>query len=399
MKATYVKIKKNSIVSIFFILLLLPYLEPLGFKEEFCGSDIIDTVYTAFKIAFFIGLLAYYMYQGKISRMFLCQATWAGILLFSTLNNGSGFAGFKMYAGPALAPLGVILVFDIFHKRLKDCVPILSRLFVVYCAINLITFIEQYYIVYQGNMPDGVGRYFFSIDNRFVFYFIPAIACALIVAYGKEKKMTVTLLFLMVHAEIMLVTLWSVGAMLAMTLIILWIIVIYRFTNPQLIHIKTYLLIIMIANLCLYIVAFVEPINLIFQFIADAWLQKGSNLEDRFVMWKRAMKLLASSPVLGVGIKEIEFNYLRFGVSHAHNLFMDIAFKGGVLSLISFGGVLVYALRPLYKYRNNILSRQLSFLVFISLVLSLVDTYSDSLFYTLLCLCYHMDVFLTEPVQ
>ncbi len=50
------------------------------------------------------------------------------IIVFYLLNN-SGFDGFKMYAGPALSPMAVILIFDIFRDKLKICVNILSKLF------------------------------------------------------------------------------------------------------------------------------------------------------------------------------------------------------------------------------------------------------------------------------
>ena len=35
------KVNKSSI---FFLLLMLPYLEPLGFKEEILGTSIIDNI-------------------------------------------------------------------------------------------------------------------------------------------------------------------------------------------------------------------------------------------------------------------------------------------------------------------------------------------------------------------
>ena len=42
------KVNKSSI---FFLLLMLPYLEPLGFKEEILGTSIIDNIYTIVKLS------------------------------------------------------------------------------------------------------------------------------------------------------------------------------------------------------------------------------------------------------------------------------------------------------------------------------------------------------------
>lgn len=244
-------------------------------------------------------------------------------------------------------------------------------------------------------MQDGEGRYFFSIDNRFIFYFIPAIACALISGYVNRKRpMTWILLFLMVHAEFMLVTLWSVGAMVVMACVILWICLFYRFAGARFFNIKIYMIFILIFNLLMYVSALYGPMNTWSKALAEELFNKGSNLNDRFVMWQRAARYLAESPFIGEGIKPIEYNYLRFGVVHAHNLFMDLTFKGGFLSLFFFFGVLYFALKPLYKNRNTILSKQISFLVLMGFVLSLADTYSDALFYTLLCIGFHLETFL-----
>lgn len=327
--------------------------------------------------------------------MFICQAGWATILLFSTLLNDSGFEGFKMYAGPALSPMAVILIFDIFKDKLKTCIRGLSGLFATYCLINFITFINQYYFVYQGNMQDGEGSYFFGIDNRFIFYLLPYIACAIVSAYvNKKRTMAWILLFIMVHAEFMLVTLWSVGAMVAMTCIILWVCLIYHFADTRFFNIKNYMIFILIFNLLMYGAALYSPMNTWSRALAEELFHKGSNLNDRFVMWQRAARYLAKSPFIGEGIKPIEYNYLRFGVVHAHNLFMDLTFKGGFLSLFFFFGVLYFALKPLYEYRKAVLSKQISFLVLMGFVLSLADTYSDALFYVMLCLSFHLKTFL-----
>ena len=149
-------------------------------------------------------------------------------------------------------------------------------------------------------------------------------------------------------------------------------------------------------NVLMYITALCKPMNIWFRGMAESLFHKGSNLNDRFVMWQNAAGYLAESPFFGEGIKPIEYNYLRFNVGHAHNLFMDVTFKGGFLSLFFFFGVLYFALKPLYKYRNTVLSKQISFLVLMGFVLSLADTYSDALFYILLCLSYHLEVFLDK---
>lgn len=381
--------------SMYFMFLLLPYLEPLGFKKQYLGISIIDNIYTIAKVIVFICILLYIFYKRKFSKMFIFQASCAATLLFSTLFNGNGFEGFMMYAGPTLSPLSIVLIFDIFRDKIRICINALSSLFAMYCLINFWTFIEQYYFVYQGSMLDGEGIYFFSIDNRFIFYFIPSIACTLISAYITKRRTAVwILLFLMVHAEFILLSLWSVSAMVVMTLIILWICILYKFAYGWIFNIKNYMFFVIICNISMYVVSLYRPLNITFRTIAEKLFHKGSNLNDRFVMWQNAVGYLIKSPLLGEGIKPIEYNYLRFKVVHAHNLFMDITFKGGFLSLIFFFGVLYFALKPLYNYRETVLSKQISFLILMSFILSLVDTYNDALFYILLCLSYNLEAFL-----
>ena len=71
----------------------------------------------------------------------------------------------------------------------------------------------------------------------------------------------------------------------------------------------------------MYITALCKPMNIWFRGLAESLFHKGSNLNDRFVMWQNAAGYLAESPFFGEGIKPIEYNYLRFNVGHAHNLF------------------------------------------------------------------------------
>lgn len=56
------KVNKSSI---FFLLLMLPYLEPLGFKEEILGTSIIDNIYTIVKLSVFICLILYVIYKSR----------------------------------------------------------------------------------------------------------------------------------------------------------------------------------------------------------------------------------------------------------------------------------------------------------------------------------------------
>lgn len=377
--------KKRALRGIVFALLMLPYLEPLSFKQEYYGWEFIDSIYSILKVIVFLGLFVYSItIKTKVSKALIFQGLYAAVFLLATILNGSGYVGFKMYAGPALSPLAIILLFDIFEDDIEFCIKSLNFVFVIYCTINFITFIQQISIYGLNDNCREYGVYFFSMDNRMIFYFIPAIICALIVSYFDGKKMNCWTWILLIHAELMFVALWTVGSMIGMTLIILWLVFLHKFISSNLVNMKKLFLLIIILNILAYAIAFIEPLNLLSRSIAMDLFDKGGNLNDRFVMWKNVVDHLKSTPLLGDGIKPITFNYLRFGVSHAHNLFMDTILKTGILGTILFFCMLKVSLKPLYVYRNNPLAKKICFIVFVAFVISLADTYNDALFYCML---------------
>jgi len=62
-------------------------------------------------------------------------------------------------------------------------------------------------------------------------------------------------------------------------------------------------------------------------------------VQQRFILWKKTVKIIAKNPILGVGVRNFDFTMVSKqgeGPSHAHNLFLNIGAEIGILGLVSF---------------------------------------------------------------
>lgn len=82
---------------------------------------------------------------------------------------------------------------------------------------------------------------------------------------------------------------------------------------------------------------------------------------------------------------------------HAHNFYLDIAYKGGILALALFIAILFMCASKVNKYRKNNITKIISATLFIYLFMFQVEAYPTlHLFYMLLTFSYHIDKLVEE---
>lgn len=189
-------IGKNKIKYVLFLLILM---EPGVFKLP--GYEVVDNVYTVLKLTVYLFLFVDVVYIRKISIPTIIVIIYEAIIFFSTLINGNGYAGFRVFAGPALAAVGVTVLFDVYKEKIGLYMRELRNIFLIYVTINFLTVLytlaseslKRGKLITIEDMP--ATQYFFGMDNRFVFYFIPAIVSALICCMRDKKKKDICILW------------------------------------------------------------------------------------------------------------------------------------------------------------------------------------------------------------
>lgn len=385
-----IRIRKRQLIFLYVVLVLM---EPGIFKNE--QYQIIDNMYSLLKLInfSFIGMWCYK--NKKISLFSVSVIFYELLILFSTIINGNGIGGLRVYAGPALAAMGISLIFDLFEDKLYEYVKILRNVFVGYYIINAISVIIVY-ISEKGGLQDnfvgdGISVFFLGIDNRFVFCFLPGLICALIVSLQVFPKPDSVFWAILIQSVLILFFLWSVGAFLTMVLILIFFMFVVRHLNGKIMNIGNLILFWILINLCLIYIVRAGNMSQLVQ-LAESYLGKGANLNIRFKMWKNALDFVVDSPIIGIGVKnKSQIKAILYGYAHAHNLFINIMLRGGCITIISFLGMLFIATKPLMNIKKSFLGCSVAFCLFCALVLSLADSYDDVYFYMILSISYHIE--------
>lgn len=379
-------IKKRTML---FALLIFPLLEPGIFKENGYGN--IDLIYTGMKLFSDFCMVIIVVGRKKLSPFCISILGYESILLFSTIINGNGWNDFRKFIGPALAAIGICILFDIFNNYM-ECIRLIRNILFVYIIINMISVEMVLAGSYTsiGKFEGGYFRYFLGADNRFVFYFMPAILCAFMMAkYCEDMKNWILFWFILIQSLAVLWVCWSIGAMLVIIVLMLYFLIFKNWIRGTIGNIYTYI----IGFLC---------INLLFWFglgyfgedlvlLAGKLFSKSGTLNIRFLMWDRVIKTVQEYPILGIGTRDMEsLNGLLYNYSHAHNLFMNTILRGGILGIISFFIILFIGTEPIWKLKNSVIGKTIAIIILACLILSLADSYDDVYFYMILAISYNI---------
>ena len=103
----------------------------------------------------------------------------------------------------------------------------------------------------------------------------------------------------------------------------------------------------------------------------------GFSLNSRTYIWAYALQIIKHKPLFGIGnLSESDIlNFVLYGASHPHNIFLELLVRAGVIGTISY---LFFLLYPLIRYNRYYIRSNyaiLSITVFSYLVLSFMDFY------------------------
>lgn len=362
------------------ILLLLPFLEPLLFKYD--QYAIIDYCYSIAKlISFFIILFATFLHKVKINKIICLIFLYEFILGLSTIYNQGDFIS---YCGPAVNVLGLSLITNYYFPKIK-----LNYIKCLYIILFVLVLINAVFIIIKptGFIPlrfstDAI-KGFLGIENRYVFFLLPLIFYASLYSIIKHKKLNNIFYISAFISLFSIIKTWSVGAMLGMILLILFLIIFIAKDKKSIIRnldFKYYFLVIVFLNIS--IVLF--HIQDLFASFIVKYLHKDITLTARTLVWPVAIKLIQKNFAFGIGIQYS--NYLKnnlLGVQHPHNLFLSILLTSGFVGFI----VYIMIFLTIDKNTKNLHNKRVKFIfnisIFILLFMSLADTIDTGLFFTM----------------
>lgn len=381
------KIKKISLI---YTLLVLPFFEPLLFKEK--GFERVDKLYTVLKSAIFLYIIFkyFYKYQKKFSLkkdkiIFIILGLEIFSLFVTLIQNGD----FIRFIGPAISVVSLVFLTEIYFKDIgidfiKSNFYILSFL-VIINTISIFLYPKGIFINRGGS-----SIYFLGMDNRFVFFYIPLIFFGLIYSINKYNRITLKVMIVVLFSLISTIYLWSVGAFLGLSIIAFAVIFGNKLKIFNKINIKGVIILILILNIA---IVFFQVQQYFSDFITNS-LKKDITFSGRTLIWANALKLFKMHPIMGYGLQSSSFfKQYYFGVAHTHNILLNYLVTTGIIGLLLYICIIFSVAGKIKKISNKQIKILFTFVLSAILFLSIGDTLDSGTFFMIyVCMYYYEEV-------
>lgn len=111
---------------------------------------------------------------------------------------------------------------------------------------------------------------------------------------------------------------------------------------------------------------------------------------------------LKQKPILGYGIEETKIRLEKYTNSNAinpvnaHDQLLEILYQGGVVLFLMFICIIKQSCEKLYKYKNNMLSKIISFAIFALLITMITEVFGLENLIILLIFGYNIEKILKD---
>ncbi len=89
------------------------------------------------------------------------------------------------------------------------------------------------------------------------------------------------------------------------------------------------------------------------QHIVQDVFHKNATLSGRTTIWARAFRCIIQSPIWGYGCETAAVTETKLGINHAHNIFLECLYRGGVIGLLLFAVMLIVLRKTAGPYLSN----------------------------------------------
>lgn len=374
--------KKKSFLIL--VLLVLPFMEPLSFKE----ISILDNIYSILKVINLFIIFVIYIFnlkrnKYKISKFMFIVVLYQIMLYISTFINKGYY--YELF-GQTVSVLAMIMITEIYiyNKNVKILLKTLSGILFIYSIINIISI-----FAFEKTSNNDIIVSFLGMDNRYIFYLLPLCVFSILYSVIKNNKLN-KFSYLVIGVSVFQVFYtWSVGAMITITILMIYTLLLDKIPKVQKVTLNIYLIIIIALNV---LIVFLQVQYYFEDFIVN-YLHKNMELSGRVYTWNAAIEVIKQHPIIGIGGQDsITMQSIYYGTNqHAHNLFLNILVKGGAISLLIQFFMYFIISKKLKKYKNKKVSSILTFSIFLILFLSLTDTFDICLVYVIYTIAYHIN--------
>lgn len=356
------KAKINNIEVLLIMLFLFPYYKP----DCLTSFYQVNYIYTIMSILAFVFLFLIYIKRKIVSKFDLLVILFYSLILFSTFFHDGNIL--KVISDISLN-MGIIIMVNLFLK--DNRMEFLKALLIYFYLLLILNTISIFVF------PDGIVQteylktpiYLLGIDNRFAFTYIPGLCIIALYDYLFNNRFTKLTYIYFVATYITFIYFWTVGALVAESLFILFYILIYKLKIKNLIN--KYLPTVII----LFFAVVVFRLQNLFKYIIVTVLHKDLTFTSRTLIWDKVIKLISDNKILGIGVQKSNTMIKYISAFHSHSHFLNITLQGGFIGILVYIIMLFIVFKELNDYKKFFVAQIVAFSLFVLYIALIVDTF------------------------
>ena len=336
----------------FIMLIVLPFMEPRGIVDMalYKGGvwTRIDLIFGVLKVISFVCVAGFSFYElRKVSSIVFYIVLFEGIILFSTFINKDMNGG---SVANVVSILGICILTDYYirSRNTVNFMAVIATILGIYILINLFSML----IYPEGIYVDNRGwetNYFLGYRNLHIYVYLPFMLVYAMYQYARYRKVTFSFYGMCIVILISAAVSNSITTLLAITLITILIYLFGRF--PVLKHVNIFMVYLFSFLLSLAMVFF-NVQNIFSNFIVGI-LGKTTTLSDRNRIWLVCLAMIRKQPILGYGSFSLGNVLSYMDITQAHNQYIDIFLRGGIVLFICFSVLMFKLSRNLSQVKDT----------------------------------------------
>lgn len=379
----FLHVNRDTGIWLALVLLTLPHISPPYLERIPAWESVLDV----YKIASFLIITFWLLlFKRKISLAVVLVGVWEAFMFITTLLHQGGVYS---AATTAFSVLSIVLLYDVAYSEGGTFLSSQLFCFEVVIYINLLTEILYPRALFPQGMylnstfPQG-PNWFLGYYNGYTKYCIPALMFAWLY---KEKTGHKARAYFLLFGIILSAILVFAGGF-AVSLVSMIVVYVFLKNKTKVFHYFSY----WALHIAFFIGIIVLKVQNLFNWLIEGILGKQASFEARTQLWDKTMQLIAESPLIGHGIQSgvtrIAEYHLYFGI-HAHNMFLEMLYRGGLIGVAIWIVLVVAAGINVYKNRNTIESKIISTAFLGWCLTTLIEPFTTPFFVGMFIIAYH----------
>lgn len=383
------KVKINVFMVLLYIILILPFFKITYFTVKY---PIFNTFYNVLLFFSLIITLILMLRKKTYSKIINYILLFFIVLIFSTYINSADVESAVMSSVKAIS---MCLLFDYALRNDKyNFTKGISIYLTIIVLINFLTILMYPKGMYVSGIDHYTSNWFLGFKNMHILYILPAILFNFLDSYYKKNKISFKN-YLFTFICLLSTTFSNSGtAIIGVAIVFLFMLFKNMFSNTKVFNIKNYF----IFNIVLFFSVVILRLQNLFKFLIVDVLKRDMTFTGRIYIWDYVIDFIKSKPFLGYGTEVSTIRYYKtyFNRSlHAHNQFLEIIYKTGLIGFIIFIILFIVCLKKSKELpRDNILVKLVSIILLSFMIVMLTEAYAFEYFIYLFVIYYDLNYLL-----